>query len=78
MPTYIIRNNDTGEEVERFMRIAEMEDLLKCEPSLSLIHRKSAGIISGIAHGKNKPDDNFRDILRNIKKNNRRSTIDTY
>lgn len=79
MPTYIIRNNETGVEEEKFLRIAEMEELLKSNPSLSLVHRdSSAMIVSGVSAGRNKPDDSFRDILRRIKKNNRGSRIDTY
>lgn len=78
MPTYIIRNNDTGAEEERFLRISEMEELLKGNPALSLVHTGSASIVSGVQHGKNKPDESFRDILRTIKKHNRGSTIDTF
>ena len=78
MPTYIIKDNETGHEQQILMRISEMEELLKTNPSKSLVHRGAAATVSGVAHGKNKPDDSFRDILRTIKKNNRRSTIDTY
>lgn len=71
MPTYSFKNTKTGKEYEDFMSISERETLLKENPEIEPM-LTTATIVSGI-DGVRKPDDSFRDILRNIKKKHKGS-----
>ena len=73
MPTYCFKNTKTGKEYEEFMSISERETLLKENPEIEPI-LTTAMIVSGV-DGLRKPDDSFRDILRNIKKKHKGSDI---
>ena len=79
MPTYMFLDSNTYEEVEIFMGISEMEKYLLENVHMKPLINGSPMITSGVAK---KPDDSFRDILRNIKKANSRgitqSSINTY
>ena len=66
MPTYCFRNNETGEVHEEMMKMDDREKYLKDHPELTQV-LEMPGIVSG-TDGLRKPDDSFRDILRNIKK----------
>lgn len=77
MPTYTFINTKTDESTTTLMTIAQMEAYLK-ENSHVRLRVSSPHIVSGVASKKNKPDDSFRDILRNIKRRNRGSTINTF
>jgi hypothetical protein len=78
MPTYIFRSNSTGEIFEKHMRMSERESFIAENdvtqiPSRPLIH-------SG--RGMSKPDEGFRDLLKEIKKKHSggltRSSINTF
>lgn len=73
MPTYSFRNTKTGKEYEEFMSISERETLLKENPEIEPMLTTPA-IVSGV-DGLRKPDDSFRDILRNIKKKHKGSDL---
>ncbi len=77
MPTYTFHDATTNIDEDVFMKISEVDEYLAKNPAKTKIIT-SASIISGVQSGTNKPDANFRDILRTIKKNNRRSTINTF
>ena len=76
MPTYTFRDKDTGElyEPER-MTIAEMEQTLRDNSFLELV--PAAPLIHS-GRGLSKPDDGFRDLLKEIKGKHPRSTINTF
>ena len=77
MPTYTFRDTITNIDEDIFMKYSEIESYLKNNRSkIKIVTAPS--IISGVQSGTNKPDEGFRDILRTIKKNNRRSTINTF
>lgn len=80
MPTYKFLNNDTGLEHDDFMSISALEQYLKDNPNITQLVNGAPLIHSG--RGLAKPDQGFRDILRNMKKSNSqgitRSTINTY
>lgn len=83
MPTYLFRNNDTGEEWEEFMGISAADEYLKENPHIERLVNGVPGLASGVMHGgKSKPDEGFRDILREMKKTSEkgisRSTINTH
>jgi len=77
MPTYTFIDRVTGKSTTTLMSISEMEAYLSDNPNSSL---KPAAplIVTGVSSGRNKPDDSFRDILRNIKRRHRGSTINTF
>ncbi len=66
MPTYCFRNNETGEVHEEMMKMDDREKYLKDHPELTQV-LEMPQIVSG-TDGLRKPDDSFRDILRNIDK----------
>lgn len=83
MPTYLFRNKDTDEVWEEFMGISAADEFLKENPHIERLVHGVPGIASGAMHGnKSKPDEGFRDILREMKKKSERgitrSTINTF
>jgi hypothetical protein len=80
MPTYKFANNETGEEFEEFMAISALDEYLKENPTLTQLVNGAPMISSG--RGRGKPDNGFRDLLKDMKKGNskgfRRSTINTF
>jgi hypothetical protein len=80
MPTYNFLNNDTGEEFQEFMSINAVEQYLNDNPNVTQLVSGAPVIHSG--RGLGKPDQGFRDLLKNMKKANskgfKRSTINTF
>jgi hypothetical protein len=66
MPTYKFRNNETNEEYEDFMSISSMEEYLEKNPHITQLVNGAPLIHSG--RGMGKPDQGFRDLLKDIKK----------
>jgi hypothetical protein len=77
MPTYLIKDKKSGKVQEMFMNMTEMDEYLAKNPKKERVPAAPA-IVSGVAAGRNKPDNGFRDILRTIKKHNRGSKINTF
>lgn len=75
MPNYTIRNKKTGKSKIETMTISEMEQFEKDNPQEEVMCGTPL-IHSG--RGMGKPPDSFRDILRNVKKKHRRSTVNTF
>lgn len=67
MPTYTFRNNDTQEEFDIRMSIAERDQYVQDNPHLTQLLYKAPAIGDPIRLGLKKPDDGFRDVLRNVK-----------
>ncbi len=80
MPTYSFIDNNTGEEFEEFMSISALDVYLKENPNLTQTVNGAPLISSG--RGMGKPDNTFRDLLKEVKKNNSRgiskSNINTF
>lgn len=80
MPTYKFLNSDTNEEYTEFMSISALDQYLADRPTIKQLVNGAPMISTG--SGFNKPDDGFRDLLKEIKKNNSRgtsqSTIQTF
>lgn len=80
MPTYKFLNNDTGEEHQDFMSISALDQYLKDNPNITQLVNGAPLIHSG--RGMAKPDQGFRDLLKNMKDSNSkgvtRSTINTH
>ena len=80
MPTYKFLNNNTGEEFDEFMTISSLDKYLIDNSHLTQLVNGAPMIHSG--RGMNKPDNGFRDLLKEMKKNNSKgikgSTINTH
>lgn len=80
MPTYRFINNNTNEEYEEFMSISALDGYLKDNPDITQLVNGAPMISSG--RGMQKPENGFRDLLKEIKKKNSRgisrSTINTF
>ncbi len=73
MPNYTFRKPD-GTEFSEYMKISELDQYLVDNPKLTVV--PSAPSIS--YNDMKKPDDGFRDRLREIKKHHRGNTINTF
>lgn len=80
MPTYKFYNEETKEEFEEFMTISALDEYLKQNPNITQLVNGAPMISSG--RGMGKPDNGFRDLLKDIKRKNSRgitrSTINTF
>ena len=80
MPTYKFLNKDTGEEFEDFMSISALDQYLEENPNITQLVNGAPLVHSG--RGLGKPEQGFRDLLKDIKKKNSRgisrSTINTF
>jgi hypothetical protein len=74
MPTYDFRNKKTGEVHEEIMSMAAHDKYLEDNPHLEHVYVMPK-IVSGVA-GARKSDDNFKDVLRNIKHHHKKATFD--
>ena len=74
MPTYSFRDKKTGKEFDDMMLMSERDPYLKDNPHLEAVPTMPA-IVSGVA-GSRKTDDNFKDVLRNIKSKHPRGNVD--
>ncbi len=76
MPTYNLRNKKTNEEFTEFCSFSELEELLKKNSDIEQV--PSTGIALHSGRGMQKPDNGFRDILKNVKSKHIRSNINTF
>jgi hypothetical protein len=76
MPYYTFRNTKTNEEQEVFMKISERDEYLKNNPHIVQSITGTPGFADPWRLGRAKIDDGFRDVLKNIKKNNRGADFD--
>lgn len=75
MPTYSFINNNTGEEFTDFMSMKEMKVFLSEHPHIMQTFTPPN---IGYSYVNKKPDSGFRDVLKEVKRNNRGSNINTY
>lgn len=80
MPTYLFRNENTGETFEDFMSISAREVFLNENPHITQLVNGAPLVHSG--RGMGKPDSGFRDLLKDMKKKHSqgitRSTINNF
>lgn len=68
MPTYVFKNNDTGEVFEKRMSMSAREDFLRDNPNLTQMPTLFAN--GGVCDTKlKKPDDGFREVMSRISEN---------
>ena len=83
MPTYLFRDRNTDEQWEEFMGISAADKYLEANPHIERMVRGFPMMASSaMGASKTKPDEGFRDVLREIKKKSQqgisRSTINTF
>jgi hypothetical protein len=74
MPTYTFRHKTTQVISDRVMRMSEIDSFKEANPDLEQIIPVS-NFVRGINQ---KPSAGFREVLKNIKRANRRSNINTF
>jgi hypothetical protein len=80
MPTYTFKNENTGELEEHIIKMSEYDEFVKNNPHLKRSYSSDVpNIVGGVYVGNSsKPDEGFRDVLRQVKKNHRGSKINTF
>jgi len=78
MPLYELRNTVTGEIFELSLKISEYEEYTKVNPHIERYFGGAPSIGDPVRLGLKKPDDAFRDKLKDIKRKHRRSIINTF
>ena len=78
MPTYSFRNIETDEITDVFMRMSAREDYLKEHPELEQTITAAAPLGDPMTLGRVQAPDDFKYLLRKIKKENKHSTIQSW
>jgi len=65
MPTYIFRNEETGEEFEDCISIATKEELLIKNPHIKQVPT-TFGVVSGIGGVDSKTDNTWKEVLSKV------------
>lgn len=77
MPEYLFHNKETNEEWTQWMSISERDKFLADNPHVEqlVFGAPTIGYRSGTSQ---KPDNGFRDVLREMKKKHRGAKINTF
>lgn len=78
MPTYTFENIETGERLEKVMKISELDEFREQNPHLKSLIVSAPSIGDSMRLGLKKPDDGFRDVLKNVKHHHKRDNINTW
>jgi hypothetical protein len=78
MPIYSVMNKDSDEVFEVNMKFTEFEQYLKDNINLIQVFTKFPALGDSVRLGMRKPDDGFRDVLRNVKHNHKKDSINTW
>lgn len=76
MATFRFRNNETKEEWEEWMSLSERDSFLEENPHIEQLVNGFPGYVYDHTNFMNKVPNGFRDVLKQIKKQNPGSTID--
>lgn len=72
MPSYEFKNTKTGEVIEKFCSVSVRDEMV-ASGEWEMHHSGTAATIGDpVRMGMKKPDSGFRDLLKEIKKNNSR------
>lgn len=69
MPIYSFRDKNTQETFDKIMSYAQKVEFLEENPHLESIITSAPGLGDPVRLGLRKPDQGFRDVLKNIKQN---------
>ena len=78
MPNYTFKNTNTNETFDVSMRIAELDQYKLDNPHLSQLIVRAPSIGDAHRMGLIKPDDGFRDVLRNVQHHHKKDNINTW
>lgn len=71
MPTYTLRNKETGEIFEHVMKMSEYDDYMKSHPSIERYHEAPATLVDPTTVGVLKPPSDFqKHVIGNIQRRN--------
>ena len=77
MPTYINFNKRTKEKISIFQSMAAQEQFLQENPGWEQ-EICAPAIVGGVASGRSKPDEGFRELLREHKKQHKKGQINSF
>lgn len=78
MPIYSVMNTNTEEVFEVNMKFTEFEQYLKDNTHFKQVFTKFPSIGDPVRLGRRKPDDGFRDVLRNVQHHHKKDSINTF
>ena len=78
MPTYDFRHRETGEILEKVMKISERDDFLRDNPQYESVILGAPSIGDPVRLGVRKPDQGFREVLQKAKAAHPRGNINTF
>lgn len=78
MPLYEFKDTNTGEIVSHLMKISEYDEFKKNNPHLERYITEAPGCSDPVRLGLKQPSTGFKDLLKQIKKNNIHSDINTF
>lgn len=78
MPTYTFEDTNTGQREEHTMRISELDSFKEQNPHLKQLIVGAPSIGDSYRLGRHKPDDGFRDVLKNVKHHHKKDNINTW
>ena len=78
MPVYSIKDTETGNVFEVSLKFAELDSYLSDNPSYKQVFTKFPGIADPTRVGVKRPDDGFRDVLKEVKSHHKRNVINDW
>jgi hypothetical protein len=71
MPTYTLRNIETGEIFDHVMKMSEYDNYMKSNPTIERYHEAAATIVDPSTLGIQKPPSDFqKHVIGNIQRRN--------
>ena len=78
MPVYSILNKETNETFEVNMKFIELEAYLSNNPTHKQVFTRFPGVADPTRMGIQRPDDGFRDVLKEIKSHHKKNVINDW
>ena len=78
MPIYSVMNTTTEEVFEVNMKFTEFEQYLKDNTNFKQVFTRFPAVGDPIRMGVRKPDDSFRDVLKNVGHHHKKNVINSW
>ena len=78
MPIYSIKNTETDQVFEVSLKFADLECYLSENPTYKQVFTKFPGVADPTRVGVKRPDDGFRDVLKEVKSHHKRNVINDW
>ena len=75
MATYVFKVIETGEVIERFMKMSEYDNFMKANPQLERYYNTVPNICDPVRIGVRKMDNGFKEVLESIHRRTPGSTL---